>query len=215
MSPTSTEERIVFTSGDLQLEGLLWRGDSAGEGFVLCHPHPEYGGNMHNNVVTAMATAFQRDGLTTLRFNFRGVGDSEGRFGGGLDERLDVEAAVDALQTQVKPKRVHLGGYSFGAHVGLYVASIDERIEGFIGVAPPLALYDFDFLKDCSKKKLLIAGEEDLFCPPGRLREWFDSLMEPKALRVIPQADHFFWGQEDCLEEAVAVYFSMVSSSAG
>lgn len=210
---TKREEPTVFTSGDLQLEGLLWRGGPGGEAFVLCHPHPQYGGDMHNNVVTAMATAFQENGLSTLRFNFRGVGKSEGRFGEGIEERLDVEAAIDTLEAHLGPRGIHIGGYSFGAHVGLYVASVDNRVDGFIAVAPPLALYDFDFLEECFKRKLFIAGEDDLFCPPGRLREWFDSLKEPKALTVIPQTDHFFWGKEASLKAALAAYCSPMSRS--
>ncbi|NIO05111.1 MAG: alpha/beta fold hydrolase [Proteobacteria bacterium] len=212
MSAAKTEEPVVFKSGGLQLEGLLWRGDPRGDAFVLCHPHPEYGGNMDNNVVSAMATAFQAQGISTIRFNFRGVGKSEGRFGGGTEERLDVEAAIDALGGYVNPRGVHVGGYSFGAHVGLNVASVDDRIDGFVGVAPPLALYDFEFLRECAKRKLFIAGSEDLFCPPGRLREWFDSLQGPKALKVIPDADHFFWNQEASLKEAVGAYFALFSS---
>jgi len=169
---------------------------------------------MDNNVVTAMATAFQEKRVSTLRFNFRGVGNSEGRFGDGTEERLDVAAAIDALEHCTDPKRIHVAGYSFGAHVGLYVASVDERVDGFVGIAPPLALYDFSFLGECAKRKLFLAGSEDLFCPPGRLREWFDSLKGPKALRVIPEADHFFWSREDSLKAAVTAYFTLSSLSA-
>jgi alpha/beta superfamily hydrolase len=215
MSAAKTEEPILFESGDLQLEGLLWRGKPGGEACILCHAHPQYGGSMHNNVVEAMATAFQGEGVSTLRFNFRGVGNSHGRFGGGLEERLDVEAAIDAIETQMSPGKIHVGGYSFGAHVGLTVASVDSRVDGLVGVAPPLSLYDFDFLRESTQGKLLIAGTEDLFCPPGRLREWFDSLKEPKTLEIIPQADHSFWNHEDSLKSAVRAYFRLRSSSAG
>lgn len=209
------EESVLFPSGDLQLEGRLWRRERQGEAFVLCHPHPQYGGDMSNNVVMAMATAFQDRDVSTLRFNFRGVGDSEGSFGIGIDERLDVEAAIDLLETQLEPRGIHIGGYSFGAHVGLYVASVDDRVDGFVGVAPPLTLYDFDFLRECSKRKLLIAGEDDPFCPPGRLREWFDSLRPPKSLKIIPNTDHFFWEKETSLKEALQTYFSLMDESMG
>ncbi len=195
------------------MEGLLWRGNPRGEAAVLCHPHPQFGGDMHNNVVTTMTTFFQEQGISTLRFNFRGAGMSEGRFGGGVEERLDVEAAIDALVSSLGSKWIHVCGYSFGAHVGSYVASVDDRVDGLVGVAPPLVVYDFDFLKDCSKRKLIIAGADDPFCPPGRLRDWFDSLKEPKALEVIPQTDHFFSGREILLKEALRASFSSMSQS--
>jgi alpha/beta superfamily hydrolase len=208
---TEREKPILIPSGDLQLEGRLSVRDTKGEVFVLCHPHPQYGGDMDNNVVMTMVEAFGERGLSTLRFNFRGVGQSQGRFGEGIDERLDVEAAIDFLEAHLKPRRIHVGGYSFGAHVGLYVASVDSRVDGFVAVAPPLALYDFDFVGDHTGRKLLIAGAEDAFCPPGRLEEWVASLKEPKVLRVIPGADHFFWGKEEALKEALGDYFSAPS----
>jgi len=208
---TQEEEPVLFRSGDFHLEGLLRRGDRGAEAFVLCHPHPQYGGNMHNNVVSAMATACQEKGISTLRFNFRGVGRSEGKFGDGIEERLDVEAAIDFFLEHRAPSAIHIGGYSFGAHVGLYVGSVDDRVNGFVAIAPPLVLYTFDFMTNSSKKKLLIAGADDPFCPSGRFREWFDSLDEPKAFRVIPQADHFFWGKEDALKDALKAYFSLTS----
>jgi alpha/beta superfamily hydrolase len=203
------EEPIVFPSGDLQLEGLLVRGDPGGEAFVLCHPHPEYGGSMDNHVVTVMANALRDRGLSALRFNFRGVGKSEGRFGGGVGERLDLEAAIEALKTHLDPRGIHIGGYSFGAYVGLAVATLDERLDGCIAVAPPLALYDLDFARGYPKKKLFVAGENDPFCPPGRLRDWFDALKKPKMLRIISQTDHFFWGKEAALKQAFKDYFSL------
>jgi alpha/beta superfamily hydrolase len=202
------ERMIIFRAGDLHLEGLLSVGAPQGEAVVLCHPHPQYGGTMGNNVVTAMAAAFQDHGFSTLRFNFRGVGGSEGQFGDGIDERLDVEAAITFLESDVKPTGVHVGGYSFGTYVGLHAASANERVRGFVGVAPPIALYDFQSVGDGAAKKLFIVGADDAFCPPGRLKAWFESLREPKTLTIIPQTDHFFWGRESALEEALEPYFS-------
>ena len=201
------EHKIVFSAGELDLEGLLWVGEPQGEAVVLCHPHPQYGGTMGNNVGTAMATAFQDHGFSTLRFNFRGVGGSDGQFGDGIDERLDVEAAMAFLEREVKPRGIHVGGYSFGAYVGLHVVSANERVRGFVGVAPPIALYDFHGIGDCAARKLFVVGANDAFCPPGRLKAWFESLREPKTLTIIPQGDHFFWGREHALEEALEPYF--------
>jgi len=202
------ERMVIFEAGDLHLEGLLSVGSPRGEAVVLCHPHPQYGGTMGNNVVTAMATAFQAHGFSTLRFNFRGVGRSEGQFGDGIDERLDVEAAIAFLESDVKPGGIHIGGYSFGTYVGLHVAAVNERVRGFVGVAPPIALYDFHAVGDGAAKKFLVAGADDAFCPPGRLKTWFESLREPKTLTIIPRTDHFFWGREGALEEALEPYFS-------
>jgi len=164
-------------------------------GLIFCHPHPQYGGDMNNAVVAAaVGTAFQ-EGFATLRFNFRGVGKSEGTYGEGIGEKEDVLAAVEYLISALKaPDAILiLGGYSFGAMVSLPIAVRDDRIKGVVAVAPPLEMFDFQFLEGYRRKKLIIAGDQDLVCPKPLLEKWYQRLAEPKSLALIQGADHFFF----------------------
>ena len=190
------EEKVFIPSTGIHLEGLLsiQEASSFKGGVVLCHPHPQYGGDMDHPVVTTAAEAAFQEGFSTLRFNFRGVGESGGSYGEGIGEQKDVQAAADVLYSRLKDNHfpLVLVGYSFGAWAGFPVAVEDERFEGMVAIAPPLQIYDFEFLKGCKKKKLFVAGDRDLFCPVSRMKEWYRQLEEPKSLSVIPGADHFF-----------------------
>ncbi|MGB9627897.1 MAG: alpha/beta hydrolase [Thermodesulfobacteriota bacterium] len=205
------EERIFFQSKGIRLEGLLSIQEAfpIKRGLILCHPHPQLGGDMYNPVIQIAAeTAFQ-EGYTTLRFNFRGVGRSEGDYGEGVREQEDAESAIDYIHS------IHNGpsfsilllGYSFGAWVGIPVAVRDKRIRGIVAIAPPLEKYSFEILKGCKKKKLILAGSHDLFCPLSMLQQWFQTLEEPKTLSVIEGADHFFFYHHRSLSQPLREFF--------
>ncbi len=205
------EEKIFFTSSGVKLEGLVNMDEalSAKGGVVLCHPHPQYGGDMHNPVILAGAHAAWEAGLSTFRFNFRGVGESGGVYSDGIGETEDVQTAVEYLN-KTFGERDHfliLLGYSFGAWAGLPVAIRDGRIDGMVAVAPPLEMFDFGFLKECKKKKLIIAGSQDLFCPLPRLEEWYHQIDEPKSLTIIQGADHFFFSHHRSLIPPLKEFF--------
>jgi alpha/beta superfamily hydrolase len=210
------EEKVFIPSGKIQLEGLIsihgalsFRG-----GVIFCHPHPQYGGDMDNLVIsTAVEAAFQEE-LSTLRFNFRGVGESGGTYGEGIGEKEDVGAVIDYFSARLKTNRpsLILLGYSFGAWVGLPVAIRDERVEGIAAVAPPLELYDFGFMKGCKKRKLITAGERDPFCPAPLLEEWYQQLEEPKSLNIVLGADHFFSFHTHLLTQPLREFFRMRNS---
>lgn len=190
------EEKVFFPSGGVQLEGLLSVHEalSVKGGLILCHPHPQYGGDMHNTVISIAVEAGFQEGFSTLRFNFRGVGESEGTYGEGIGEQEDVKAAIDFFSArQNDPHRLLIVlGYSFGAWAGLPVAMKDERINGLIAIAPPLQMMDFEFLKGSKKEKLVIAGTRDIFSPAPVLEKWFQALSDPKSLSIVQGADHFF-----------------------
>jgi len=190
------EEKVFIPSNGIRLEGLLSIQEASPfkGGVVLCHPHPQYGGDMDHPVVTTAAEAAFEEGFSTLRFNFRGVGESRGSYGEGIGEQEDVKAAADYLYLSLKDNHspLVLVGYSFGAWAGFPIAIHDKRFEGMVAIAPPLQNYDFGFLKDCKKKKLFVAGDRDFFCPRPLLEEWYRQLEEPKSLAIIPGADHFF-----------------------
>ena len=191
------------------MEELRFKG-----GVIFCHPHPQYGGDMYNPVIAAAVEAASKEGFSTVRFNFRGVGESEGKYGGGIGEREDVKAVVGYFYSQLKDSNplLILMGYSFGAWVGLPIAVEDERIEGMVAIAPPLEMFDFSFLEKCKKKKLLIAGSEDPFCPTPALQEWFRHLEEPKSLTIIPGADHFFFSHIHSLIQLLREFFKKIGS---
>jgi alpha/beta superfamily hydrolase len=193
----------MFRGSAHALEGLLWLPPSPAKcAVVICHPHPQRGGDMHNNVVHALAGALQRSGHATLRFNFRGVGDSGGRFDGGTGEADDVRSAIAELCRQADVATVAVAGYSFGAMVGLRAGADDPSVARLIGIAPPIAMRDFSFLRGVAKPKLLVSGERDDFCPQPALEALFGSLAEPKQLRTVRHADHFFNGLEVEIGEA-------------
>jgi alpha/beta superfamily hydrolase len=205
------EEKIVVPCGGFQLEGLLSFQEalSIKGGLICCHPHPLYGGDMNNTVIAAGIEAASREGLSTLRINFRGVGGSGGSYGEGIGEREDVKAVIDYFSARLKNDGVPMIvlGYSFGAWAGMPVAVEDSRIKGMVAISPPLDLYDFGFLKGCKKKKLLIAGDQDDYCPAARLQEFYGHLDEPKTLTIIPGADHFYSFHDSALIKPLREFF--------
>jgi uncharacterized protein len=182
-------EKITFPCGSLSLEGMI-RNHNASQGVVISHPHPLYGGDMHNYVVELIHEAFDDLGWTTLRFNFRGVGRSQGSFDDGRGEQEDVIAAIDYLK-QAGTTKIYLAGYSFGAWVNAQVAATHSEVQGSILVSPPLA--HFPFLKGVAKTLLIVTGDSDPFCPLTDLKKLMAAMdPPPPPLKIIPGADHFY-----------------------
>lgn len=201
------EERVQFPVGDITLEGLLALPASSPRiGAVVCHPHPLYGGQMQNNIVTALVEAFQREGIATLRFNFRGVGGSGGRHDDGKAEVDDVRGAVTYLLSQCDVSTVVVAGYSFGSMVGLRAGAEDARVHKLIGVALPIARRDASFLEAVTKPKLLISGTRDDISPAVALGDLFAKLRDPKSIVLIDGADHFFGGLEGKVAAAATAF---------
>ncbi|NWF91317.1 MAG: dienelactone hydrolase family protein [Syntrophaceae bacterium] len=213
-----SEERIFISCGRIELEGLIHTQEalSSRTGVIFCHPHPQYGGNMHNLVISSAVEAACEEGFSTLRFNFRGVGRSSGEYAEGVGEREDVAAVIGYFSSRLKDDRPLLIvlGYSFGAWAGLPLAVEDKRVFGTVAIAPPLEMYDFDFLKGCQKSKLFIAGDQDIFCPASRLEKWYQTLEEPKSMVIIPGADHFFFSHHRLLIQPLREFFRMIKSKA-
>ncbi len=206
--------RVSFPSGELFLEGVLAIPEGAGPfpAVIVCHPHPLYGGSMDNNVVYSLSEALTRASLASFKFNFRGVGGSQGEFGQGIGEQEDVKAAISFINTvkAVDSKRIGLAGYSAGAGFALPVGLNDVRIKALAAVSPPLRMFDFDFLKDCPKPKLFISGSRDNFTPADQFLEFCQNLPEPKEYESIEGADHFWWGYETRLAAKVTAFFTKV-----
>lgn len=197
---------IRFPSTDgLQLEGRLTVADPS-RGVVLCHPHPLYGGSMLTPVIMTAEQAFQEAGWTTLAFNFRGVGGSEGAHGEGKTEVADVEGALASLGETLggdAPTQA-VAGYSFGSRVGGQVAASDPRVGFYLGIAPPVNLHDFGFLRQARCRIALIAGTRDQFCDRAKLEALVASLPAKPWLRWL-DTDHFFTNALDALAAACRV----------
>jgi alpha/beta superfamily hydrolase len=191
-----SESRITFPCGDLKLEGLLTLPEGGAPGAaVVCHPHPMYGGSMYNNVVEAVLEALWRRQFATLRFNFRGVGDSEGEYDGGEGELDDVHEAVAFLAGKAGVKSVVLAGYSFGASVSLRAGLTDPAVDRLVLVALPVAGMTGPS-DSTSKPVLLVSGDRDSYSPLESLRTLAGKLGSRARLEILAGADHFFGGYE-------------------
>ncbi len=198
------EKEVLFKNGRQMLQGMYLQGDSVAAALV-CHPHPLMGGSMDNNVVEAIQTAFARQGLSTLRFNFRGVGKSTGVYDEGRGERDDITAACDFLAAQGSPKIV-LAGYSFGAWVCHHWLKENRKdLEGVIMVSLPDRYFRFDWNGFVHEIGLIVCGDEDPFCDVENLMKQAGKLSATFAL--VAGADHFYSGNEADLEKILRKYY--------
>lgn len=170
---------------------------------VLAHPHPEHGGTMHTKAVCQAARAFARIGCIVLRFNFRGIGSSEGRFDDGRGERLDFEAALDHVAERFPDIPLWAGGMSFGAWVGLSAGAADPRVSALIGISSPITLYDLTAVGASPTPKFFVHAERDELSPLKEMWKFYAEAAEPKELVVIDAADHVFDGHASEVGDAV------------
>lgn len=178
---------------------------------VFCHPHPQYGGTMHNRVAYRASEALFRCGMPVLRFNFRGVGKSAGEWTGGPGEVVDAGSAITFLLVLYPACALLLAGFSFGAGIALRVAAADERVAAMIGIAPSPTRNDFSPLVHSRKPKGIIQGTADDVCPAADLESAYRTWAEPRSLRLIPGAGHFF---EDSIAELQKAVTETVSEPA-
>jgi alpha/beta superfamily hydrolase len=204
--------RSFFLDGPAgRLEALLNSGaENANYAALVCHPHPAYGGTMHNKVVFHAMKALNAFGFPVLRFNFRGSGLSQGEHDHGRGELDDVRSGLDWLDREFGLPLV-FAGFSFGAAVGLRVACEDDHVGPLIGLGVPVRpvderSYDLEFLRSCAKPKLFVSGSRDQFAPRPLLDEMARGAAEPKKLVIIESADHFFEGRLREMREAVETW---------
>jgi alpha/beta superfamily hydrolase len=209
--------RSLFLEGPAgRLEALLNAGaENATHAAIVCHPHPLFGGTLHNKVVFHTMKALNSFGFPVLRFNFRGAGLSQGEHDHGNGEVEDVRTALDWLDAEFHLP-ILFAGFSFGAAVGLRAACADARVQAVIGVGVPAIpvaadaeaprTYTFDFLSGCAKPKLFVSGARDQFGPRAKLEALVASVSQPKKLIVIEGADHFFEGRLRELREAIEIW---------
>jgi len=194
------EKQITFDSDDLRLHGLLHT--AGNKGVVVTHPHPLYGGDMHNPVVEAITHAFQHHGYTTLRFNFRGVGQSQGMFDEGLGEKQDVCRAMSYLEN-IGIEKYCLAGYSFGAWVNAQILPEEMPDAEMIMVSPPVAFMGFESVQAIPKLKLVVTGGKDDIAPAQMIKKMLPAWCATTRLEIITGADHFYSGHTGTLSLVV------------
>ncbi|MGA2980403.1 MAG: alpha/beta fold hydrolase [Terriglobales bacterium] len=215
--------RSLFLAGPAgRLEALLNAGSpSATHAALVCHPHPLYGGTLHNKVVFHAMKALNSFGFPVLRFNFRGTGLSEGEHANGIGEVEDVHAAFDWLEREFTLP-VIFAGFSFGAAVGLRAAYADDRVRALIALGLPAVavagrtedrVYDFEFLRECTKPKLFVSGSRDQFAPPGKLEALVSRFADPKKLVRIEAGDHFFEGRLREMRETIEMWVKEIMAT--
>jgi alpha/beta superfamily hydrolase len=212
------ESRNLFLAGPAgRLEAILWS-PSAGApplAALVCHPHPLFGGTMHNKVVYQAAKSLDALGLPVLRFNFRGAGTSEGKHDRGEGERGDVRAALDFLAAEFPNIPLLIAGFSFGCWVGLRAGCEDARVTSLIGLGAPVNNADFSYLAKCAKPKLFVHGSNDMYGDPVKLSNLVASLPGENKLVVVEDADHFFVGKLDQVDAAITNWMSERISDLG
>jgi uncharacterized protein len=194
-------EKIHFKAGPIELEGLLQLNDSE-NGVVLAHPHPQYGGNMFDFVLESAENAFFKKGYATLKFNFRGVGKSQGRFDNGRGEQDDLLAAVSHLR-DLGLKKIDLAGYSFGTWVISRINPGEHGVEDLFYISPPMGLMDFSGASAMKALTLVTTGSLDEYAPPATLRKVLEERGAKARLEVIEGADHFYGGYHYELEKII------------
>jgi len=200
------EETLFIPASGFELEAAIQipPGGPHG-GAVICHPHPQYGGDMHNNVVEAVQECLEEIGLGTLRFNFRGVGRSGGGLVGPDGDPEDVALVVDFFRNKknIDSSKVAVVGYSYGAMVALAAGMIDPVMPALVAISPPVAAFRMDFISRIDHPLLAVCGDQDSFCPSDQLREM---LPEGAAFDIISNADHLYRGFEGEVKRIVAAY---------
>jgi alpha/beta superfamily hydrolase len=203
---------VIFTGEDGRLEGRFHPGRARNAPIaIILHPHPQFGGTMNNPVVYHLYYAFANRGFATLRFNFRGVGRSQGVFDHGQGELSDAAAALDWAQAANPDARAcWIAGFSFGAWIGMQLLMRRPEVEGFISIAAQPNLYDFSFLAPCPSSGLFVHGDKDAVTPIAAIGQLVEKLKTQKGIvieqQLVKNANHFFDGKIEELLEVVDAY---------
>ena len=224
-----TEEHVRFPSDNLSLEGVLAYNEDTMplKAILLCSPHPTLGGDMENNIITSLARVSANDGFLSLRFNYRGVGNSEcgakdiaeifqywektmssENYG---DAVTDVYSALNFLVKQSgRGTRIFIAGYSFGGIVGMRVAAASDAVSAFASISTPFGKYDLGFLRECKKPKLFIYNQNDFATTVEDTLQGLEKIPLPMTSALIENSDHFYRGKEDIVSRKVCNFFDSI-----
>ncbi|MAF95321.1 MAG: alpha/beta hydrolase [Rhodospirillaceae bacterium] len=211
---------VIFNGPDGRLEGRYHQSKRPNAPLaLLLHPHPQYGGTMNNKVIFSLYQNFMRRGFSSLRFNFRGVGRSQGQFDNGQGELSDAASALDWMQSRnPNTSTCWIAGFSFGAWVAMQLMMRRPEISGFISIAPPASQHDFSFLAPCPASGMIIHGDKDEVVPQSSVDKLAQKLQKQKNIkidyRIIEGSDHFFMDHLEPLNEHVNDYLDKMLSKA-
>ena len=199
------EEKCILHSQEFELEGLFDK-SSQNQAVIITHPHSLYGGSMRNPVVEAIRTAYKNNGFTTLRFNFRGVGNSQGNFDNGRGEQEDVRAAITFL-IESGANAVNLAGYSYGAWVNAsFIVNHSARVSEMVVVSPPVGFIDFGSIETINCLKLIVTGNQDDIAPADLIRDMLPGWNPEARFEIIDGCDHFYVGHLKKLESILSSF---------
>ena len=204
---------VHFNGPDGRLEGRYHASSKNNAPIaIVLHPHPQHGGTMNNKIVYTVYNSFAERGFTVMRFNFRGVGKSEGEFDHGIGELSDAAAALDWLQSfNANAPRCWIAGFSFGAWIGMQLLMRRPEVDRFLSLAPPANMFDFSFLAPCPSSGLIIHGTADQHVPELNIAQLYEKLSSQKTITVelekMQGADHFFTDRLDELRAVIDKYF--------
>ena len=225
------EEHVCFNSDGLKLEGILSYDENVINPpiILLCPPHPHLGGDMENNVITALCSALAENGFAALRFNYRGVGSSESKQGNIAevyeywevilnnddcsDAIVDATSALNYLESTVDTKRIFIAGYSFGAIVAMTLSVENADIRAFASISTPFGRFDTAFLSDCKKQKLFICADNDFASSLEETENGMMNISEPKILDIMHDCDHFYIDKEQEIANKVLKFFNINTST--
>ena len=213
--------QVLINGAEGRLEGRYTRSKTPNAPLaLLLHPHPQYGGTMNNKVVYNLHQVFTKRGFATMRFNFRGVGRSQGTFNRGEGELSDAAAALDWLQSaNPNSNAVWVAGFSFGAWIGMQLLMRRPEIVRFVSLAPPASLYDFSFLAPCPSSGLIVQGTNDEIVEQEAVQKLVDKLNAQRSIeveyRLVKGADHFFSDHMDVLFRHVEEYLDRTLAQEG
>lgn len=206
---------VIFNGPAGRLEGRYQPGKEKNAPIaIILHPHPQFGGTMNNQIVYNLFYMFQERGFTTLRFNFRSIGRSQGEFDHGAGELSDAAGALDWVQSlHPDSKSCWVAGYSFGSWIGMQLLMRRPEIRGFISVSPPANMYDFNFLAPCPSSGIIVQGVNDEVVTPSAVQKLVDKLRTQKHITIhhdeIPRANHFYEHEMELLMGSIDNYLDM------
>lgn len=204
-------ENFFVSNKDIKLEAEYYQSTSDSKSaIIICHPHPQFGGNMHNNIVSGVFKTFINNDISSLRFNFRAVGRSTGTHSSGRGELNDAQACVDYLINEKNIERIFICGYSYGAAIGCSIVNYSDNIVGYAAISLP---WDFmgpkyKKLSQTHKPKLFIQGDRDDVAHYANFENHYDSYEDPKESIIVKGADHFYWGYEEQVASNVLEFYT-------
>ena len=206
-------EKLFINNNEIKLEAEYFESSSdTTSAVIICHPHPQFGGNMWNNVVSEIFKTLIENNTSCLRFNFRGVGESTGSHSSGNGELSDIKACIEFLINRKGIQKIIISGYSYGAAIGCSAVNYSEKIVGFIAFSFPFDFMGLKYkkLSQTNKPKLFIQGNKDEVASYSNFYEHYEFYENPKDYKIIDGADHFYWGYEtQAVQEMLKFYKSI------